>query len=113
MTKELRPGKSARGTKTGRPIMVLLDLLGRRWALRILWELRGQALTLRALQTACGGVSPSVLQTRLDELRTAGIVDATPGEGYGLTRDGRDLLNAVLPLERWAHAWASRLTPKL
>ena len=34
------PGKPVRGSKTGRPIMALLDLLGRRWALRVLWELR-------------------------------------------------------------------------
>ena len=45
--------KRVRGSRTGRPIMVLLDLLGRRWALRILWELRGGALTSRALRTAC------------------------------------------------------------
>ena len=31
--------KPVRGSRTGRPVMVLLDLLGRRMALRILWEL--------------------------------------------------------------------------
>ena len=56
-----RKGQRVRGSRTGRPIMVLLDALGRRWALRVLWELRGAALTFRALQAACGGVSPSVL----------------------------------------------------
>ena len=40
-----------RGSSTGRPIMIVLDVLGRRGALRILWELRGDdPLTFRALQ---------------------------------------------------------------
>ncbi|HJV56497.1 MAG TPA: transcriptional regulator, partial [Methylomirabilota bacterium] len=35
-----RPGWPVRGSRTGRPIMALMDLLGRRWALRVIWELR-------------------------------------------------------------------------
>ena len=31
---------AVRGSRTGRPVMALLDLLGRRWTLRIVWELR-------------------------------------------------------------------------
>ncbi|MDW4746786.1 winged helix-turn-helix transcriptional regulator, partial [Escherichia coli] len=64
-----KPG--VRGSRTGRPIMALLDLLGRRWTLRILWELRDGALTSRALRTACDEASPTILQTRLTELREA------------------------------------------
>jgi DNA-binding HxlR family transcriptional regulator len=85
--------------------MAVLDLLGRRWALRILWELRGEGLTFRALREACGGVSPTVLNTRLAELREAGILDAAPG-GYALTPLGRDLCAALAPLQRWAQRWA-------
>ena len=77
-----------RGSRTGRPIMALLDLLGRRWALRIVWELRDdQALTSRALRTACDEASPSILQTRLSELRDAGLVELT-SDGYRLTEIG-------------------------
>ena len=64
-----RPGRPVRGSKTGRPIMALMDLLGRRWALRVIWELRDGRLTFRALQEACGGVSPTVLNQRVRELR--------------------------------------------
>ena len=60
---------AVRGSKTGRPIMALLDLLGRRWTLRIIWELRDSALTSRALRTACDDASPTVMQARLSELR--------------------------------------------
>ena len=63
-----------RGSRTGRPIMALLDLLGRRWTLRIVWELREGALTSRALRAACDDASPTVVQQRLSELREAGLV---------------------------------------
>jgi DNA-binding HxlR family transcriptional regulator len=86
--------------------MVLLDLLGRRWALRVIWELRDQALTSRALRQACDGVSPTVLQARLDELRKAGFVDHDTG-GYHLTDLGADLLRKVLPLHAFADRWAA------
>jgi len=62
--KALEIGTPVRGSTTGRPIMVVLDLLGRRGALRILWELRGEPLTFRALQAACGS-NPGLLNTRL------------------------------------------------
>ena len=62
--------RPVRGSSSGRPIMALLDLLGRRWALRLIWELREGPLVFRALQARCG-VSPSVLNTRLAELREA------------------------------------------
>ena len=68
------PGQRVRGSQTGRPIMALLDLLGRRWTLRILWELRAASRTFRELQAACDGASPSVLNTRLKELRQANLV---------------------------------------
>jgi DNA-binding HxlR family transcriptional regulator len=103
------PGDAVRGSTTGRPIMALLDLLGRRWALRVLWELRGgESLTFRELQARCAEVSSSVLNDRLRELREAGIVTATPGEGYSLTREGLLLIDDLAPLDGWAKRWARR-----
>src|SRR5438876_11867731 len=89
-----RPGASVRGSRTGRPIMALLDLLGRRWALRVIWELRRDSLTFRELQKHCDRMSPSVLNQRLAELRTAGVVEASSDGGYTLTEDGLSLLYA-------------------
>lgn len=88
--------------------MVLLDLLGRRWALRIIWELRDGALSFRELQRACGGVSSSVLNDRLGELREAGAVERDPERGFRLTPEGRKLLAAYRPLDAWAERWATR-----
>jgi DNA-binding HxlR family transcriptional regulator len=99
--------RAVRGSRSGRPIMALLDLLGRRWSLRILWELRDHALTSRALRTACDEASPTVLQARLSELREAGFVDVTEA-GYALTPLGRELLENLLPLHRLAERWRGK-----
>jgi DNA-binding HxlR family transcriptional regulator len=88
--------------------MALLDLLGRRWSLRILWQLREGPLTSRGLRDACDGASPTVLQTRLSELRQAGFVELIPATGYGLTAIGRELLETFLPLHRFAERWSKR-----
>ena len=103
-----RPGRRVRGSASGRPIMALLDLLGRRWALRVAWELRDGPLTFRALQERSDGLSPSVLNARLSELREAAIVEQRSGEGYALTREGERLLAALAPLQVWATRWAKR-----
>jgi DNA-binding HxlR family transcriptional regulator len=87
--------------------MALLDLLGRRAALRVLWELRGERLTFRALVEAAD-TNPSVLNARLAELREAGVVDHDSDGGYGLTADGKGLLDRLAPLHAWAEAWAKR-----
>lgn len=98
------PGRPVRGSSTGRPIMAALDLFGRRGLLRILWELRGEApLTFRALASAAG-LPPGTLNTRLKEMREAGLL-ADAG-GYALTPLGRDLIAALGPLQAWSETWA-------
>jgi DNA-binding HxlR family transcriptional regulator len=84
--------------------MALFDLLGRRWALRILWELRSGEPTFRELQERCGSISSSVMSDRLRELGEAGIVAHT-GSGYSLTPSGHDLLARLMPLDEWAARW--------
>ena len=100
--------KTVRGSRTGRPIMALLDLLGRRWTLRIMWELREGSLTSRALRKACDEASPTVMQTRLSELREAGLIELVQGDGYGLTELGKELNETFLPLHRFAERWSKR-----
>lgn len=102
-----RKGK-VRGSRTGRPIMALLDLLGRRMTLRILWELShvDEPLTFRALQAAAD-TNPTVLNTRLGELREAGLVTRSEG-GYRLTGSGSELVTLLLPLHAWAESKVRR-----
>jgi DNA-binding HxlR family transcriptional regulator len=90
--------------------MALLDLLGRRWTLRILWELRGEPLNFRALQGACGGMSPSVLNQRLRELAEAALIASGPA-GYVLTPRAQELLQLFGPVAQWAEHWAADLRP--
>ena len=88
--------------------MVLLDLLSRRWALRVMWELREDAPSFRDLQSRCDSMSPSVLNDRLGELREAGIVERVSGGGYRLTDEGHELGRSLLQMNDWAKRWARR-----
>ncbi len=89
--------------------MALLDLLGRRWALRVIWELRDGPLTSRALRDACDDVSPTVLNERIKELREAGLVGLEAPGGYTLSPLGRELLARSHPLVEWAERWSDAI----
>ena len=100
-----RPGVPVRGSESGRPVMAALDLLGRRWTLRILWELSQAPSGFRELQRRCEHMSSSVLSTRLDELTGARVLNLH-GDAYHLTRLGEDLVEALSPLNAWSRRWA-------
>ncbi|TLS47020.1 helix-turn-helix transcriptional regulator [Streptomyces montanus] len=101
-----KPGQPVRGSTTGRPLMAALDLFGRRWSLRIVWELREQPLGFRALQQRCDNMSSSVLRQRLTELADARIVVQHPDTSYALTGLGQDAYTALRPLAHWSARWA-------
>lgn len=104
-----KPGKAVRGSTTGRPIMAALDLLGRRWALRILWELRDGPVGARALRERCDGMSSSVLYERISELADAGLIEKDNSGSYALTTVGAGLSEALAPLDQWSKKWARSL----
>lgn len=104
------PGRRVRGSASGRPIMALLDLLGRRWTLRILWELRaGRPQNFRELGERCDRMSPTVQNQRLAELREARIIAHAAGGGYRLTAEGKRLVAGLGALHAWAETWAKKL----
>ena len=86
-------------------MLALLDLLGRRWALRILWELRQERATFQALQTRCDSMSTSVLSQRLGELRDAQLVEKSQSGDYVLTDHGARLLARLDGLDEWTAEW--------
>jgi len=88
-------------------MMALFDLVGRRWALRVVWELREGDVTFRELAHRCDDVSSSVLRDRLRDLTVAGIAERGDG-GYRLTADGQELRQLLRPLGQWAQRWADR-----
>ncbi len=93
------------------PLLELFDVLGRRWSLRIVWELHEGPATFRELQRRADGVSSSVLADRLRDLRTAGVVAHERGEGYRLTEVGLGLAARIIDIYHWldqCEDWPSR-----
>jgi DNA-binding HxlR family transcriptional regulator len=86
---------------TERAVEGVLDLLGRRWALRLVWELRRSTLSFSDLRERTG-ISPSVLSARLGELSAAGVLERAVGRRYQLSGPGRELARILYELNRWA-----------
>ena len=105
------PGQPVRGSTTGRPVMVLLDALGKRWTLRILWELgHNGSGTFRDLRARCEDISPTSLNSRLKELRELQLIEHGE-DGFALTEQGRSLSGLLKPLDEWAKEWAPTVRP--
>ena len=105
------PGQPVRGSTTGAPIMAIFDLLGRRWAMGIVWNLSGGPDSFRGLQDRCESISPSILNQRLKELKEAGLVQRTL-DGYELTEMGRRLYALLEPFGAWSLDWAQKMVPE-
>jgi DNA-binding HxlR family transcriptional regulator len=107
-----KPGRPVRGSKSGKPMMAIFDLLGRRWAMGIIWNLHGGPMTFRALQAACeakgGTISPSILNGRIRDLQEAKLLVRTT-EGYELTELGNELFGLLEPLYPYALKWEKSL----
>lgn len=86
-----------------------LAMSGRRWALRVVWELRVGPLNFRAIQAACGDISSSVLQQRLHELRAAGVIEMIPSLGYRLSTAGERLFQVLAQLDKWSNTLPDKL----
>lgn len=102
------PGKPVRGSKTGVPIMALFDLLGRSWAMGVVWQLQGGPYTFRELQERCELISPSILNSRIKDLREADMAERTL-DGYQLTKRGHELIALLRPFGEWSIEWAKEV----
>jgi len=90
----------------------LLSLLESRYAIRVLWALKdGHAQTFRLLQDSVGGITPNTLNTRIKELRAAGLVNHG-SEGYVVTTLGADLLRRIADISAFATKWATAQAKK-
>lgn len=93
-------------SKENAAVNQLLALLESRYALRVLWALKdGHSQTFRLLQDSVGGITPNTLNTRIKELREAGLVHHG-SDGYGVTPSGADLLKRLSDLQAFAGKWA-------
>ena len=87
-------------------MLALLDLLGRRWALRILWELRQEPASFQMLHRRCDLMSTSVLSQRLGELGEALLVEKDQAGAYALTESGSRLLSRLDGIDEWTQEWS-------
>ena len=94
-------------SKENAAVHQLLALLESRYAIRVLWALRdGHPQTFRLLQDSVGGITPNTLNTRIKELREAGLM--THGsDGYGVTPSGADLLKRLSDVQAFATRWVA------
>jgi DNA-binding HxlR family transcriptional regulator len=106
MTRSAPDSGRGRGAATGWPMTTALDLLGRRWAMRILWELRYGAVRATELQSRCDQMSTSVLYQRLRELADAGLIQQDESDAYLLTDLGLGLSESLNPIDDWARRWS-------
>lgn len=88
--------------------MALFDLLGRTWAMGVLWQMQDGPHTFRELQEKCESISPSILNSRIKDLREADIAERTL-DGYRLTKRGSDLIKIIRPFGEWSRKWAKEL----
>ena len=102
------PGTPVRGSKSGVPVMALFDLLGRTWAMGVIWQLRQGPCSFRELQDRCESISPSILNSRIKDLREAGIAERSL-TGYQLTPRGEELIRLLLPFGEWSQQWAREM----
>ena len=105
------PAASERGTRKASgssSVLELLDLFGRRWALRVMWELAEGPLRFTQIQERCDAMSPSVLNQRLSDLCGAGVAELRADRRYGLTDEGAQLVSSLRPIDSWARRWARR-----
>jgi DNA-binding HxlR family transcriptional regulator len=99
-------------SKENAAISQLLGLLEARYAMRVLWALRdGHAQTFRLLQDSVGGITPNTLNTRIKELREAGLVNHG-SDGYVVTSSGLDLLKRLADLPAFAAKWVASQAKK-
>lgn len=98
------PGSAVRGSKTGKPIMALLDLLGRTWCLGVIWQLRKGTLSFSELQLRCENISPTLLTKRLKELQQTNLIEKDL-QGYQLSTIGLALFQVISPLDQWSKLW--------
>ena len=103
-----KPLKPVRGSKSGAPIMALFDLMGRRWAMGIVWQLNEGPLSFVEIQKRCESISPTILSARIKDLIEAKLIEKTV-EGYRLTTLGMDLFGILEPFKGWAAKWTKAL----
>ncbi|MDH6193574.1 DNA-binding HxlR family transcriptional regulator [Mycobacterium frederiksbergense] len=92
------------------PMLAVMELLGQRWMLRIIWELEPGSLGFLELRRRMGNCSSSMLSERLQQLTAAGLVAKNDTGTWELTVSGVGLGAALSGLWDWSESWNARRT---
>jgi DNA-binding HxlR family transcriptional regulator len=90
-------------------------LLGEKWTLAVLAELRIEARRFNELKREIPGVSQRMLTQTLRELERASLIErmvlstAPPRVAYALAELGRDLFPHLHAMKEWAHLHEDKL----
>ncbi|SUD49071.1 Uncharacterized HTH-type transcriptional regulator ytcD [Nocardia otitidiscaviarum] len=103
------PPAASRADAADLPLLAVMDLVGQRWVLRVLWELEPGPLGFLELRRRMGNCSSSMLSVRLQRLQSAGAVVKQTDRSYELTPAGRELATALEPLWAWSRRWSGAL----
>lgn len=90
------------------PVALASEILGRPWTPMVLRELLLGSVRFNDLHRGVPRMSRSLLSTRLDQLRDAGIVERRSVDGhpeYHLTPSGEELRPVVMAMGRWGKRW--------
>ncbi len=86
-------------------MLAIMELLGQRWVLRVIWELEPGALGFLELRRRMGNCSSSMLSERLQQLVAAGLVVKNDTGAWELTVAGAALGQALSGLWDWSESW--------
>jgi DNA-binding HxlR family transcriptional regulator len=92
------------------PLGDLMDLISKKWALLVINTIGNyERLRYNEIMKNLNGVNPRSLSDRLKELENAGLIkkeifaEIPPRSEYTLTKDGKDLRKAIIPLMNWVN----------
>ncbi|WSV45518.1 helix-turn-helix transcriptional regulator [Streptomyces decoyicus] len=91
-----------------RPILRILPLIGDKWSILVIGQLRERTLRFGELHRAVRGISPRMLTLTLRQLERDGLLTRTvhpsvpPRVDYALTPLGSTLLDSMVALGEWA-----------
>jgi len=93
-----------------RQVLQILGLIGSKWSILIIGQLRDRTLRFGELHRAVHGISQRMLTLTLRQLERDGLLARTvhpsvpPRVDYALTELGATLLDSVVALGEWATA---------
>jgi DNA-binding HxlR family transcriptional regulator len=103
------------------PVSQVLEVIGHRWAVQVLWTLHqaARALRFRELQRSLVPITQKELTNRLRDLESAGLVhrkvyaEVPPRVEYRMTELGQTIMPILVALGQWVKEHGPRLNGKV